>query len=924
MARMAALFDRLVDRPPDEWPAILDEEPDTAVRDRARALLARERTAGRLIAETIARASSGLAPPPAAEGRRLGPYRVIHELGRGGMGVVFAAVRDDAAFDKRVAIKVATNASLDPELVRRFLDERQILARLEHPHIARLLDGGTTPEGTPYLVMELVEGTPITEAAVRDDLAVPDRLRLFLQVCDAVEYAHQSLVVHRDLKPRNILVAGGSVRLLDFGVAKLLEDRDVGRTAAGLAPLTLAYCSPEQLRGDAVTTRTDVYALGLLLFELLTGVQGQQADTSSRLALERSICEAPVPAPSTVATARGDRALARRLSGDLDAIVQTATRKATERRYPSVAALAEDIRRHLTSRPVTARADSRLYRLARFARRQWLPLTATAIVITSLTGGVLVASAQARRAERRFQEVRRIANALMGEVHDAIRDLPASAPAQAVVVRTAVEYLNGLTRDAGADPALRIEIADGYLKLGRLASSLTRTSLGRPEDVAGYYDTADGLLAPLAEGAWADRAGPVATRLRVQRAQWLFDQGRTVEAQRLIEDALADADRAAARRPDDLAAQRAQLEVLTVLLASFDGIPAAVREDDRIVTIAEAVARRLPDDAEARLSVGVSHSLAGKMAASRGDDAAAIDHYRRNAEIQEALVRDQPENVTARRSVMLAWSTMADLALGPLGTGSWTGASGPPRSLEPERRREALDAANRMVAEAEWIRTHNAGDDGATYDYAMALGRRAPAHPPGDPAALDDLDACIVALERLEPKQPERALRFLLEFRGSRVERLRQARRFAEADAEWSRLNAAFRRAEAANPESYLPKRQMIPPLQNRAEHYASRGDHAAALAMVRQAERFAADVAARGDQYARAAGWPPRVRAWASTVYEGLGDADAARRAHAEGVAMWRAVLALSDVPRDLLDEARTAIAATSSATTATPRPSR
>ncbi|MEZ5291105.1 MAG: serine/threonine-protein kinase [Vicinamibacterales bacterium] len=909
LARVAALFDRLADRPEADWAAVLAGEPDGSVRDEARALLVRDRTGGAPIAETIARAAKGL-PAPSAEARRLGPYRIVGELGRGGMGVVFEAVRDDASFDKRVAIKVATSASLDPELVRRFLDERQILARLEHPNIARLLDGGTTPEGTPYLVMELVEGTPITEAARRDGLGLRDRLQLFLQVCDAVEYAHQSLVVHRDLTPRNILVAGRSVRLLDFGVAKLLDQGDAGMTRPGLAPLTLAYCSPEQLRGEAVTTRTDVYALGLLLFELLTGTRGQQADTSSRLALERSICETPVPSPSAIVAARGDRAEARRLAGDLDAIVRTATSKAPERRYPSAAALAEDVRRHLTSRPVMARADSRAYRLARFARRQWLPLAATAVVITSLTGGIVVATAQARRAERRFQEVRRIANALMGDVHDAIRDLPASAPAQAVVVRTAVEYLDGLTRDAGADPALRLEIAEGYLKLGRLASSLTRTSLGRPEDVAAYYDKAEALLGPLGGGGWADRAGPIATRLRVQRAEWLFDQSRTVDAQRLMEEALAEADRAAARHPDDLATMRAHLEVLTVLLASFDTSPAAVREGDRIVTIAEEVARRLPGDADARLGVGVAHSLAGKMAASRGDNAAAIAHYRRNAEIQEALVREQPENLTARRSVMLAWSTMADLALGPLGTGSWTGAGGPPRPLDPESRRQALDAANRMVAEAEWIRARNAGDDSAAYDHAMALGRRAPAHPPGDPAALADLDAGIATLERLEPKQPERALRFLMEFRGSRVERLRQAGRFAEAEEEWTRLNAAFHRAEAANPESYVPRRQMIPPLQNRAEHYAAQGDRARALAFARQAEQFAADVAAKADQYARAPGWPPRVRAWTSTLYGRLGDVDAARRAREESVEMWRAVAARTDVPADLVEEARRALA--------------
>ena len=248
----------------------------------------------------------------AAAGARFGPYRVVGEIGRGGMGVVFEAERDDGTFAKRVALKVATFAAWSPEFLHRFRDERQILARLEHPHIARLLDGGTSDDGVPYFAMEFVEGVPITAYAAARRQSVTERLRLFLQVCEAVEYAHQNLVIHRDLKPGNILVAGDSVRLLDFGISKLMEGRDAAATATGLLPFTPAYCSPEQLRGEPVTTRTDVYALGLVLFEILTGARAQPVDTTSPVALEHTIVETPVPAPSVTLQAAGDAAGARR------------------------------------------------------------------------------------------------------------------------------------------------------------------------------------------------------------------------------------------------------------------------------------------------------------------------------------------------------------------------------------------------------------------------------------------------------------------------------------------------------------------------------------------------------------------------------------------------------------------------------------
>src|SRR5690606_20871585 len=290
--------------------------------------------------------------------------------------------RDDGQFRKAVAVKLVRRGLEDPQALRRFRHERQILAALEHPNIDRLLDGGVSDDGRPYLVMEHVEGEPLDRYCDARRLPVEARLALFTAVCEAVRYAHRNLVVHRDLKPGNILVTGdGTVKLLDFGIAKLLEADDdaddVPLTRTGLRPMTPEYAAPEQIRGEAVTTATDVYALGVVLYELLTGRRPYTAATTSLYETERAVLEQAPERPSTAVLKAGDRAddrgaspkaLHRRLRGDLDTLLLTALRKEPERRYPSADALADDIRRHLEGRPLTARGDTFGYRLATFAR----------------------------------------------------------------------------------------------------------------------------------------------------------------------------------------------------------------------------------------------------------------------------------------------------------------------------------------------------------------------------------------------------------------------------------------------------------------------------------------------------------------------------------------------------------------------------
>ncbi|HVS02414.1 MAG TPA: serine/threonine-protein kinase, partial [Thermoanaerobaculia bacterium] len=339
------------------------------------------------------------AAPPAGTGQRIGPYRLVEVLGRGGMGVVWLAERDDGAFSKRVALKIVPDWEASDDLPRRLRAERQILAGLEHPNIARLLDGGVTAEGVPYLVMEHVEGEPIDAYCEGRDLGVRDRLALVLAVCDAVAAAHRRLVVHRDLKPGNILVtAEGGVKLLDFGIAKLLDEGgDGGPTRTGLHPLTPQFAAPEQLTGGPITTATDVWGLGALLYRLLAGRSPHAAQGTTTQAVMRAICEEDPRPPSRAAR---QPQLARHLAGDLDAIALRALRREPAERYASVEALADDLRRHLRGLPVAARPPSLAYRARKLARRRPGAVAAAALALGAIVVVVLGLLQQARLAER--------------------------------------------------------------------------------------------------------------------------------------------------------------------------------------------------------------------------------------------------------------------------------------------------------------------------------------------------------------------------------------------------------------------------------------------------------------------------------------------------------------------------------------------
>ena len=387
------------------------------------------------------------------EGSRIGAYRLIREIGRGGMGSVYLAARADEQYESNVAIKLV-HPGLDTDFVlRRFRRERQILARLHHPNIALLLDSGTTEDKTPYLVMEYVQGSRLTKYAADHRLRLEDRIRLFLPVCSAVDYAHRAFIVHRDLKPSNILVdSTGTPKLLDFGISKLLhsEPRDLADTR-DIAMATPDYGSPEQIAGNPVTASSDVYSLGAVLYELLTGLRPHRIERASPVAIERAICLEPTVPPSAVV--RHKPSLSRRLEGDLDTIILCAMQKEPERRYRSAEHLAEDLRRYLEHRPVSAQPDSPVYRATKFILRNRGPVALVGAAAAAMVVIAGRATYEARANRQRFRQSAEAERDLQTKLVAAYRRLGDLQPNTPAAVQAYTDMLEVAKRLWEADPA---------------------------------------------------------------------------------------------------------------------------------------------------------------------------------------------------------------------------------------------------------------------------------------------------------------------------------------------------------------------------------------------------------------------------------------------------------------------------------------
>ncbi len=649
---------------------------------------------------------------------RIGPYLILGEAARGGMGVVYHAVRADD-YRQQVAIKLVRTGMETDLLIARFRLERQALALLNHPNIARLLDGGTAPDGRPYLVMEWVEGRPITEHC--QNLALRERLKLFLDVGDAVTHAHRNLVVHRDLKPSNILITIEEIpKLLDFGIAKIFSPEpgcEQPPTLAGARMLTPDYASPEQVRGEAVTTATDVYSLGAVLYETLTGNKPLQLGGRTAAEVERTVCtQEPSPPSGNTGTA-GIRE--RELRGDLDNIVLKAMQKEPHRRYGSVDQFSEDIRRYLQGLPVIARKDTFSYRAAKFARRNHAGVVAAALIIAALAAGATttlwqerVAIQQRGRAERRFNDVRKLANSFLFEFDDAIRDLPGSMPARSLVVKRALQYLDGLAAEGGGDRSLEMEIAAAYEKVGELqgdpmfpnlgdsqgALATSRKSLAIREglsradpgnrqfqlELASIHQQISDILAFSGESAGALEHSGESLKIYEALAGSLANDSKILpllviqnyhHANLLsrtgdIDRSLAEYTRAAqlserliARNPSDPAGK-------VHLATSLDGrggalqqkgdITGALEDRSKALVIREDLAAKDANNTHYRRQLGFSHHNLGLSLMEAGDLTQALEHFHRELSLFESLRAADSNDAQARRNVSLAHKQIGD------------------------------------------------------------------------------------------------------------------------------------------------------------------------------------------------------------------------------------------------------------------------
>jgi tetratricopeptide (TPR) repeat protein/tRNA A-37 threonylcarbamoyl transferase component Bud32 len=732
--QIAEIFQTVVERPAAERASFLTKicGPDQELRREVESLLAHE-SEDSFIQNPIGHAAQALTQAPADDmaddmiGRRLGAYRVTRLIGHGGMGAVYEALRDDAQFEQRVAVKVIRRGMETAFARERFLRERQILASLEHPHIARLLDGGATADGLPYFVMEFVAGEPITSYCQRRQLALNDRLRLFRSVCAAVQHAHQKLVVHRDLKPSNILVTeDGAPKLLDFGIAKLLtHDAAPGsatRTETALRLLTPDYASPEQALGQTITTAADVYSLGVVLYELITERRLRQFKTLAPAEIERAICETSPPKPSDAVSRETFSAgkWQKHLAGDLDNIVLMAMRKEPERRYQSVEQFSEDLRRYLDGLPVNARADTFKYRAGKFVRRHKLGVIAATLVALSLLGGMVattraarIARAERARAERRFEQVRKLSNTFLFDFHDKIQNLAGSTEAREMVVKTALEYLDSLAQEAAGDSALQLELAKAYEKVADVQGNPFAPNLGKREAALASYQKALAIYEPLAPYDPGDgkllhalsniyfRIGDLQLQLgRSAQAEESFSHGQRVIEQmlsarmavsssliisghqrvanaRLLEgdtqaalsgyrQGLAIAERDAAEKPEPSAQHILAVcheRLATALLRTGD-LEGALGGHRQALRILEALVERQPGNRSYRRAMISSHLSIGNVLGNQanlnlGDAVGARDHYRQALAFATGLAADDPRDVQAQRDLSRATELVA-------------------------------------------------------------------------------------------------------------------------------------------------------------------------------------------------------------------------------------------------------------------------
>ena len=681
--KIKEIFNAAIDLPKAERARFLEKYDEITI-EKVKNLLKADESAENFIVES-AFVDVGFSEEDKTDlyvGKQINDYKILKEIGAGGMGTVYFAVKSDESFDKKVAIKLIKRGMDTNAVLKRFVMERKILASLENPNIASLIDGGSTDDGLPYLVMEYIEGLPINKFCDSHQFSIEERLELFRKVCAAISYAHQNLVVHRDIKPSNILVtADGTPKLLDFGIAKLLHpdwslETDEA-TATMFRLMTPEYASPEQMRGLPITTSSDVYSLGVVLYELLSGERPYKIE--SRLPQEVAnviLTQEPIK-PSAITKKEGETGRKgeretknltsetslspflpfslTQLKGDLDNIILKALRKEPERRYQSVQEFSEDIRRHLVGLPVTAMADTTFYRIGKFVKRHRVGVFAGLFMFLSLLAGISVAIWQAvearkerAKAEQRFSDVRKLTNSFLFEFEDAIKDLQGATPAREMTIKKALEYLDILAREQSNDASLQFELAVAYSKVADIQGSPGKSNLGDTAGAIASFRKAIEILEKL-------------MRIEPNKREFQMELASNYKSLAYIYEVTGDSD------------------------LTFSNVQSAQIFYQKLVESDDT-------DFTSKLALAECYKTLGDFTASKGDLENALQNYRKTLGISESVLQFQPDNKKAKTGIMAA----SDAIGTTLGNPNFTNLGDTDGALQAHRRQ--LEICNQMLA----------------------------------------------------------------------------------------------------------------------------------------------------------------------------------------------------------------------------------
>jgi serine/threonine protein kinase len=660
------IFQNAVERPESERIEYIRQAcgDDKELRTEVESLLASDRegtTVQSLIAEDVRELDQ--APVPSEAGMQVGSYRLLREIDSGGMGAVYLGVRSDDQYFQIVAVKMIRKGLECPALIQRFRAERQILATLQHPNIGAILDGGELPDGRPYIVMEYVEGQPITLAG--ESISIRQRIELFCSVCSAVHYAHQKLVIHRDVKPSNVLVTSENlVKLIDFGISKPLAPEliheNLPRTETAQRMMTPDYASPEQFLGQAVTAASDIYSLGVLLFELLTGSRPYNLRELTPASAEKVICSDEPRKPSQVEGLSPKTK--KELAGDLDRIVLMAMDCDPLRRYQSAHHLEEDLDRYLEGKPIAARKATLGYQMKKFVQRNKTAVLVTCALSALLCVSVLFYSWQSRRAEGRVKQIESLANSTISDITDKLQQSSASVETQAALFHSALQYLDKLRQSSENDPHVLLELAKAYGKVGDLEGSPFVANLGNSGTALRSYQEA---LA-LATEAHSRLPGEESTKTLIEACQRLALMEYSFVSLEHLREASDHLHQCLPLARDFWQQQPADSVRKSLLAYNYSGlsvIEEVNREPDKALNdvrnALQILGPEVNGDDKHDMRLSTLYNIIGTQFTHLGAHAEALENLRKSVTIAEAVAQRSPPPNQAKRRQEVAYSAMS-------------------------------------------------------------------------------------------------------------------------------------------------------------------------------------------------------------------------------------------------------------------------